>query len=87
MITCKTHYVCLHLIVAFSAQEWITLTPDEIREFVISCGLDPDDDDPLLIEECPHEWADRVQDDEEIRVVVDDYADLLSDPELERMVG
>lgn len=66
MITCTTHWLSLSLVVCFSTQEWITLAPDEVREFLISCEMDPDEDDPLVVEECPHYWAYRSQQDRRV---------------------
>jgi hypothetical protein len=66
VITCTTHWLSLSLIVSFSAQEWVTVPADRVREFLISCGMDPDEDDPLDIEECPGYWADRPQVDRRV---------------------
>lgn len=58
MITCTTTWISLALIVTFPDSTHITLhNPEQIQVFVSSCGLDPDEDDPLDITECPTSWS------------------------------
>lgn len=58
MVTCTTHWLSLALIVTFPNTTHITLhNPDQIRSFMESCGLDPDEDDPLDVDECPTSWS------------------------------
>ena len=66
MITCNTYWLSLALVVCFTDGTYISLSPDEQREFAISCGQDPDDDDLLEIEECPGWWGCRKQLDREV---------------------
>lgn len=58
MITCTTSWLSLALIVTFPDATHITIHhPDKVRAFMISCGYDPDEDDPLDIDECPTRWS------------------------------